>query len=80
VTVLFRSGAADASADMGWRERCPNLSVVPVGGDHRSMLDVPHRAALCSSFAAVVEGLLNVHDTTALHDSRSDRIDALDGA
>jgi thioesterase domain-containing protein len=64
-TALFRSGAADASADMGWRERCPNLSVLPVGGDHRSMLDVPHRAALCSSFAEAVEGLLNMHDKTS---------------
>lgn len=54
--VLFRSSdhAADAADDLGWRARCPLVTVEQVGGDHRSMLDPPHRAALCERFATAV--------------------------
>ena len=56
-TVLFRTAAhaADAAPDLNWRTRCPNLAVVAVEGDHRTMLDPPHLAALCAKFAAEVE-------------------------
>jgi thioesterase domain-containing protein len=56
-TVLFRTAAhaADAAPDLNWRRRCPDLAVVTVEGDHRTMLDPPHLAALCTKFAAEVE-------------------------
>jgi thioesterase domain-containing protein len=61
-SVLFRSGAHDPEAppDLNWRRRCPNLTVVDVEGDHRTMLDAPNRAGLCRRFAeavAAVQGM-----------------------
>ena len=52
-TVLFRSHDAGrgAAQDRGWLARCPDLAVVQVDGDHRSMLSLPHRAVLCARFA-----------------------------
>ena len=57
--VLFCSGRgkASSSVDRGWRTRCPGIMIEQVGGDHRSMLDPPHRAALCAQFAQSVERL-----------------------
>ena len=59
-TVLFRSTAHDddAAPDLGWTSRCSRVSVVPVAGDHRTMLDPPHRAALCARFAEAVDAAL----------------------
>ena len=56
-TALFRSRAHDADTppDLNWRGRCPKLFVVPVEGDHRTMLDSPNRAELCRLFAEAVE-------------------------
>jgi hypothetical protein len=53
LAVLFRSWArdADAPADLNWRSRCPNLPIVCVEGDHRTMLDPPYRFGLCQRFA-----------------------------
>lgn len=55
-TVLFRSnGHADNAAwGLGWEPRCSNLNVVPVEGDHRAMLELPHRTLLCARFAEAV--------------------------
>jgi thioesterase domain-containing protein/acyl carrier protein len=52
--VLFRSeahaiGAAD---DLGWRDYCPGIAVVPVCGDHHTMLDLDNLETLCRSFVA----------------------------
>jgi thioesterase domain-containing protein len=56
-TVLFRSSGhdADVPADLGWRERCPDLSILNVPGNHHTMLDPPHRAFLATAFADAVE-------------------------
>lgn len=55
-TVLFRSTAhaTEATADLGWRSRCPALRVANADGDHHTMLDAPHRAVLCDRFADAV--------------------------
>jgi thioesterase domain-containing protein len=56
-TVLFRSAAhaAGSPSDLNWLDRCLNLSIVRVEGDHRTMLDPPHRHALCTCFAVAVQ-------------------------
>lgn len=51
--VLFRSeehGAAQ-SPDLGWRSACRDVTVVQVSGDHHTMFQHPHRAALARHFA-----------------------------
>jgi hypothetical protein len=55
-TVLFRPQASDPDcpADLGWRARCPNLTVYDVGGDHSTMLDEPHLGSLVARFTSLV--------------------------
>jgi phthiocerol/phenolphthiocerol synthesis type-I polyketide synthase D len=52
--VLYRAQEAQAlttaidprylrdDADLGWAPLCPGLTVVPVPGDHLSLIDPPH--------------------------------------
>jgi phthiocerol/phenolphthiocerol synthesis type-I polyketide synthase D len=58
-TTLFRSefGMGPSPLDMGWAPRCPNLSIVMVGGDHHSLFDPPHRDLLYTRYAEVVAQL-----------------------
>jgi len=54
---LFRSelGRGASPADLGWRARCPNLSIVQVPGDHHTLFDMPQRGMLAARFADAVE-------------------------
>jgi thioesterase domain-containing protein len=53
-TVLFRSHAHEPEEpeDLGWEARCPDLSIIPVTGDHGTVLDPPNRQP-------ILEGLRN---------------------
>ena len=50
--VFFRS--TQNTADMGWRMRARNLTIVPVGGDHISMLSRENAVALSVKFVRAV--------------------------
>lgn len=52
--TLFRSSAGPDRADRiaAWTQYSPMVTVVPVGGDHFTMLDPPHLADLCARFKA----------------------------
>jgi oxalate---CoA ligase len=50
--TLFRSG--DRDWDYGWSALCSHLSIVPVGGDHLSILEPPYRDILCARFLQAV--------------------------
>jgi amino acid adenylation domain-containing protein len=56
-TVLFRcsSRPAEAAEDLGWRLFCPNLSIVPVDGNHTTMFDPPYLQPLAEQFTASIE-------------------------
>ncbi|PSL57528.1 phthiocerol/phenolphthiocerol synthesis type-I polyketide synthase D [Saccharothrix carnea] len=41
--------------DLGWADACGTLEVVPVPGDHLSMVDLPHVAALARHLSAVLD-------------------------
>lgn len=58
-TTLFRSefGMGPSPPDMGWAPRCPNLSIVMVGGDHHSLFDPPHRDLLYARYAEAIAQL-----------------------
>jgi thioesterase domain-containing protein len=58
-TTLFRSqfGLGPSPLHMGWAPRCPNLSIVMVGGDHHSLFDPPHRELLYARYAEAVAQL-----------------------
>ncbi len=51
--VLFHSQERrpGAPADLGWRDRTPNLTITPVPGDHSTMLEGDRGAALAQQFA-----------------------------
>lgn len=53
-SMLFRCEAHPANTpdDLGWRERCPDITAVPVGGDHQSMFDPPNLETLSRRFTA----------------------------
>jgi oxalate---CoA ligase len=53
--TLFRSGDHDDS-DYGWSALSSHLSVIPVGGDHESILELPCRDILCARFLQAVDG------------------------
>jgi phthiocerol/phenolphthiocerol synthesis type-I polyketide synthase D len=42
-------------ADLGWASLCPRLEIVPVPGDHLSMIDPPHVEVIARHLAAVVD-------------------------
>ena len=52
--VLFRCTQPrdNASEDLGWREICPNVTIVAVGGHHFTMFEPPNLEPLCAHFAA----------------------------
>lgn len=55
--VLFRcTGRADPSdpPDLGWSAYCDDVTVIPVTGDHASLLEPPHLAGLRDRFTAAV--------------------------
>jgi acyl-coenzyme A synthetase/AMP-(fatty) acid ligase/thioesterase domain-containing protein/acyl carrier protein len=54
--TLFRSTKhrADASDDLGWREICPNIAVIPVDGDHYTMLETPNLEELSARFTTSI--------------------------
>jgi acyl-CoA synthetase (AMP-forming)/AMP-acid ligase II/thioesterase domain-containing protein len=51
--TLFRSG--DSDSDYGWSTLCSQLSIIPVGGDHLSILELPYRDILCSRFLQALD-------------------------
>jgi thioesterase domain-containing protein len=50
--VVFRSTERQphAADDLGWREICPNVTVVPVAGNHYTMLEAPNLEPLSARF------------------------------
>jgi thioesterase domain-containing protein len=50
--TLFRSG--DRDSDYGWSALCNHLSIIPIGGDHDSVLELPYRDTLCARFLRAV--------------------------
>lgn len=52
--VLFRSmqPRPNVSEDLGWREICPTVTTVAVGGRHDTMFDPPNLEPLCAHFTA----------------------------
>ena len=55
-TTLFRSDEMfSVSPDYGWRAKCSQLAVIPIGGTHHSMLEPPRLDNLCARFLEAVE-------------------------
>ena len=54
-TVLFRSREHRPSApeDLGWRHRTSTLTIIPVSGDHSTMLEGDRGAAIAQKFAVM---------------------------
>jgi thioesterase domain-containing protein len=52
--TLFRSGDRDSDMDYGWSALCSHLFIIPVGGDHDSILELPYREILCARFLQAV--------------------------
>jgi acyl-CoA synthetase (AMP-forming)/AMP-acid ligase II/thioesterase domain-containing protein len=53
--TLFRSDEGLSSSDYGWSSLCRNLTVVPVGGTHETMMSHPILENLCRQFQHAVE-------------------------
>ena len=62
--ILFR--AEDSSGDLGWRARARSVTIVPVAGDHLSMLDPENSADL------IAEIIRAVHTTAGQASVRGD--------
>jgi phthiocerol/phenolphthiocerol synthesis type-I polyketide synthase D len=45
-----------SEADLGWAPLCPSLEVVPVPGDHLSLIDPPHVEVIAQHLAKALEG------------------------
>jgi thioesterase domain-containing protein/acyl carrier protein len=56
-TVLFRAGedAHEKERDYGWSQVCERLKIVPIGGDHVSILTPPDAEILQASLLAEVQ-------------------------
>jgi amino acid adenylation domain-containing protein len=54
--LLFRSDdhPPGTPEDLGWNACCPGIGVVPVGGDHETLLDPPHRGSICAQVHAAL--------------------------
>ncbi len=53
--TLFRSSEAmSLTPDFGWRALCEDLTMIPIGGSHTSLLEPPHREILCEHFLAAL--------------------------
>lgn len=50
--VNRQGGTTDLEA--GWNQHSPNVTVVPVAGNHLTIFDPPHLADLCASFRAAL--------------------------
>ncbi len=64
--TLFRSelGRGPSPPDFGWAPRCPDLTIVPVPGDHHTLFASPNREVLYARYADVVQQLVPaVHET-----------------
>lgn len=64
--TLFRSelGRGPSPPDFGWAPRCPDLTIVPVPGDHHTLFASPNREVLYARYAEAVQQLEPaVHDT-----------------
>ncbi len=53
--IFFRS--TQNTADMGWRMRTKNLTIIPVGGDHISMLSGENAVTLSVKFVRAVHSI-----------------------
>jgi len=55
--VLFRADETEPFApdEVGWSAAYQELRIVPVPGDHKSMLEPPHLATLCARFIEAVQ-------------------------
>ncbi|MEU9370789.1 SDR family NAD(P)-dependent oxidoreductase [Streptomyces avermitilis] len=45
-----------SEADLGWAPLCPSLEVVPVQGDHLSLIDPPHVEVIAQHLAKALDG------------------------
>ncbi len=56
--VLFRAAETEPFApdEVGWCAAYPDIRIVPVSGDHTTMLEPPHLATLTTRFIEVVQG------------------------
>jgi oxalate---CoA ligase len=52
--TLFRSEDPQSSQDYGWGAQCRNLTVIPVGGSHETMMSEPFLEELCAQFKNAV--------------------------
>jgi thioesterase domain-containing protein len=54
--VLFRAAETEPFApdEVGWCAAYPDIRIVPVTGDHSTMLEPPHLATLCARFTEIV--------------------------
>jgi thioesterase domain-containing protein len=52
--TLYRSNEG-SSLDNGWSAHCSQVAVVPIGGDHHSILEPPFLDILCARFLETVE-------------------------
>ncbi len=54
--VLFRAAETEPFApdEVGWCAAYPDIRIVPVTGDHTTMLEPPHLATLCARFIETV--------------------------
>ena len=41
--------------DLGWADACGSLEVVPVPGDHLSMVDLPHVSVIARHLSSVLD-------------------------
>ena len=73
-TVLFRAGedAHEKERDYGWSQVCERLKIVPIGGDHVSILTPPDAEILQASLLAEVqEAYSNAQSTVGVAVPRS---------
>jgi thioesterase domain-containing protein len=52
--TLYRSNEG-SSPDNGWGAHCSQVAVVPIGGDHHSILEPPFLDILCARFLETIE-------------------------
>jgi len=74
--TLFRSDeGVEVAPDFGWQRVCHDLTIVPIGGSHESMLQPPYLQSLCDHFAGSVRHALSTSSTVA---DRKDATASLD--
>jgi acyl-coenzyme A synthetase/AMP-(fatty) acid ligase/thioesterase domain-containing protein len=66
--TLFRSDDhRERAPDFGWRRVCEQLTIVPIGGTHESILQPPHLNTLCDRFAESVQRALAPRAASLAH-------------